>query len=59
MNDFVLTLKDNWIRLLFNHFEVRLKGNDMMLVVYLNQLLGAARTERFFGPFLTFFVYKG
>ena len=28
MNVFALTLKDNWPRLPFNRFEVRLKGND-------------------------------
>ena len=29
MNSFVLTLKDNWLWLPFNRFEVQLKGNDI------------------------------
>ena len=28
MNSFVLTLKDNWLRLPFNQSEVRLNSND-------------------------------
>ena len=33
MNGFALTLKDNWLRLPFNPFKVRLKGNDRLAPV--------------------------
>ena len=34
MNGFALTLKYNWLRLNFNHCEVRLKGNNNLYFKY-------------------------